>query len=129
MISPDPETSAEGGAPADRRNFLSRSAIMIALLALAGGEGVADAAQVDFKGPVTLTQSEVPSLNMVLNNAIKAGKVDSASPSFLKLSKGIQGSLLSLTSADLGTLRAAQGIIAGHLQLPNASDNSGNIGM
>lgn len=129
LISPDPGAPGEGEGLADRRNFLSRSAIMIALLALAGGEGVADAAAVDFKGPVSITQTEVSSLSMVLNNAIKSGKVDSASPSFLKLSKGTQGALLSLTTADLATLRAAQGIIAGHLQLPNADDNSGNIGM
>lgn len=127
QISPDPETSAEGHA--DRRNFLSRSAIMVALLALAGGEGVADAAVDTFKGPMTITQTEVPSLNMVLNNAIKSGKVDSASPSFKGLSKGTQGALLSLTPGDLATLRAAQNIIMGHLQLPNADNNSGNIGM
>lgn len=127
QISPDPDTTAEGHA--DRRNFLSRSAIMVALLALAGGEGVADAALDASKGPITITQTEVPSLNVVLNNAIRSGKVDSTSPSFLKLSKGSQGALLSLTPADLGTLRAAQNIIAGHLQLPNADNNSGNIGM
>jgi hypothetical protein len=128
-ISPNPETPEENGANGDRRNFLSRSAIMIALLALAGGEGVADAAAVDFKGPITLTPTEVPTMNMVLNSFIKAGSVDPKNPSLLKLSKGAQGALTSLTTQDLTTLRAAQSIIQGHLSLPNAADNNGTIGM
>jgi hypothetical protein len=128
MISPDPESSID--TPGDRRNFLSRSALAFALLALAGGEGVADAAAItSLKGPVLIPQSDLPVLNTVLNAAIAAGSLNVKSPTFLKLIPASQGALQGLTSADLVTLRAAQGIIAGHLQLPNADDNNGTIGM
>ena len=127
MISPDLGTPTEDERPADRRNFLSRSGLMIALLALAGGEGVADADVTT--GPASFSSSEVPSLNAVLNEAIQIGKINATSPAFLKLNKSLQGSLLGLSAGDLATLRSAKAILSSHLNFAAAGDNNGSIGM
>jgi len=113
----------------DRRQFLSKSAIMLALVALAQGADPAGAAAVDFRGPAMLKASELMPLNEALNSFIKAGRVDPKNPAFLKLSPASQKALGALTPADLGTLRAAQAIVQQHFTLPNAADNNGTIGM
>lgn len=114
----------------DRRDFLSRSALMVALMAITGAEtsGAADAAQVDFF-KATIGKTEIQNLNVVLNEALMKGSVDTASPAFLKLSPGVQGSLKGLTNADIATLKAAQSVIQSHFSLPNADNNTGTIGM
>jgi|GEM_PF-3265951 len=122
----------DGEAPdsSDRRQFLSKSAIMLALVALAQGADPADAAAVDFRGgPATIKASEIMPLNEALDSFIKAGRVDPKNPAFLKLSPASQKALGALSPADLGTLRAAQAIVQTHFSLPNAADNTGTIGM
>jgi hypothetical protein len=116
MISPDPGTPADGSS--DRRNFLSRSGIMIALLALAGGEA-ADAA--------TVSSSEGPALRAVLQDAMQSGKVDPKNPSFGKLNKDLQTSLSGLTAGDLATLRSANAILSS--RITSTADNNGTVGM
>jgi hypothetical protein len=116
MISPDPGTPADGSS--DRRNFLSRSGIMIALLALAGGEA-ADAA--------TVSSSEGPALRAVLQDAMQSGKVDPKNPSFGKLNKYLQTSLSGLTAGDLATLRSANAILSS--RITSTADNNGTVGM
>ena len=122
MISPDPGASAEGEAASDRRNFLSRSGLMIAMLALASGEGEADAAST-----VPFSSSDGPAVKAALSEAMASGKIDPKSPTFLKLSPALRDALSGLSTSDLATLRSANTILAS--RITSTADNNGTIGM
>jgi hypothetical protein len=133
-MSENLETPDVTGDAGDRRNFLSRSGLMLALLAIAG-EGTAEAADtmvpnnaIRFTGVAPVTSQEAKPLSDVLNTAIKLGKVDTTSPAYLKLSPALRGSLGSLSAADLRTLASAQQILGSRIKA-NLDDNNGTIGM
>ncbi len=121
--------------PSDRREFLSRSGVMLALLALAQGGDAAEAAsnpgmqKVRLTGPAAIQATEFHSMGLTLNDAIRSGRVDPRSTEFLKLSPGVQKALLSLTPSELNTLRQAQTIFNQHFNPAQAGDNNGTIGM
>ncbi|MGA2392470.1 MAG: hypothetical protein ABSH03_03845 [Candidatus Lustribacter sp.] len=117
-IAPDPSLP-ENNDLSGRRNFLSRSGLMIALLALAGGQGVADAAVV--------SSIDAPNLNSVLHEAISAGSLNTKSPAFLKLSPDLQKALSTLSPSDLAVLRNAEQILGSRISA--TADNNGTIGM
>lgn len=128
MSEPVPHDATGQQSLGDRRSFLNRSALMLALMAIAGGETSGTAlAALDASRPVN--KSDLQTLDMVLNEAIKQGSINFRSPLYLKLSPGLQASLKSLTPSDIATLKAAQGVLMSHFTLPNADDNNGTIGM
>jgi hypothetical protein len=130
-FTPEQPTESESEA-SDRRQFLSKSAIMLALLALAQGSDVAEAASTEmikFTGPAIIAPTDFHFLNLSLNNALKSGKTDPKSDAFLKLSPAVQKAFLALTPAELNTLRQAQSIFQQHFNPAQAGDNNGTIGM
>ena len=115
---PDSESPNTDGA-ADRRNFLSRSGMMIALMAIAG-TGPAEAA-------ATYSASDAGTVKSVLTDAMASGKVDPKSPAFLKLNKSLQDALSGLSASDLATLRSANEILSS--RITSTADNNGTVGM
>ncbi|GAC1571133.1 MAG: hypothetical protein NVS3B7_00830 [Candidatus Elarobacter sp.] len=124
-----------------RRGFLSKSGMMLALLALAQGRDLASAAETtDAKvkikdtmmvrpmNPAALTTADAKATSLVLNESIKAGKIDTASADFLKLSPAVQKSLQTLSPQDLQVLARAQQILNSRIRAA-ADDNNGTIGM
>jgi hypothetical protein len=118
-IAPDP-APPENDDLTGRRNFLSRSGLMVALLALAGGQGVADAATI-------VSGTDAPNLNSVLQKALSSGSLDPKDPSFMKLSPELRKSLSTLTPSDIAVLRNAQQILGSRIAA--TGDNNGTIGM
>lgn len=129
------QQSSGESEPSDRREFLSRSGVMLALLALVQGGDVAEAAASSrymqkVVGPAAIQAGELQDLKLTLNSAITSGRVDPKSAEFQKVSPALQKALLSLNASDLQTLSRAQAILNGHFNFRSiAADNNGTIGM